>query len=327
MGGDFGMDATIPACCKFLEEYPNVKLVLVGDRSQILHKFGPQLDRYNSLELIHAPECVDMQDEPRSALRKKKQSSMRVAIDILAQHKVNAVISSGNTGALMLTAYHLLGTIEGVERAAIAKILPSMSGEGVCMLDLGANLEATPNQLFQFGIMGAQLMRCVYNVDSIIGLLNIGSESIKGHEYIKNAAELFKQYPNCNFYGNVEGNDINTGIVNVVVCDGFTGNVTLKTMEGIAHMINKIVTSEFKRNLLSKAIGILAYPVINCIKRRLDARQYNGAMFLGLNNVVVKSHGSTDYIGFYHAMEVAYKEARHDVITSIKEKLSAKKNI
>lgn len=325
MGGDHGVNVTVPACLKFLKDNIEVKLILVGDRDTIYKHIGSSLSSYSDrLEVVHASEVVGMDEPPQTAMRLKKDSSMRVAINLVKEGKSHAIVSAGNTGALMAIARYVLRTMKGIDRPAIAKLLPTIKGD-VCVLDLGANVESSPEHLLQFGIMGAQLMRAVTQKPApSVGILNIGSEDIKGHEGIKKASELLRG-SSLNFYGNVEGDDINKGTVDVVVCDGFTGNIALKTIEGVAKMIAVFLKEEFTRSIWSKLMALAAFPVLQKVKTRLDPRKYNGAVLLGLNGLVIKSHGGADDIAFYYALDQAYHEVNAGVINLLEEFLS--KNI
>lgn len=326
MGGDNGLETTIPACLQFLNEYPEVNLILVGDESEIKSQYGDKLASYLArVEIINTTQVVGMDELPQIAMR-KRDSSMRVAINMVKEGKAGAIVSAGNTGALMAVARYVLRTMDGIDRPAIAKLMPSVAGE-VCVLDLGANVECAPEHLLQFGVMGAQLMRGVTGKElPSVGILNIGSEDIKGNETVKKAANLIKK-TNLNFYGNVEGDDISKGIVDVVVTDGFTGNVSLKTTEGVAKMIATFLKEEFTRNIFTKLIALLSYPVLNRLKKRVDPRKYNGAILLGLNGVVVKSHGGTDAHGFYYALLQAHHEVKADMITLLRDYLIENRNV
>lgn len=326
MSGDHGVNVTIPACIRFLNSNENVNLIIVGDKEAIYNKIGLALSEISDrFEVIHTTQVVEMDEAPQSAMRNKKDSSMRIAINQVKEGKADAIVSAGNTGALMATARYVLRTMDGIDRPAIAKILPTITGE-VCVLDLGANVECTPENLLQFGVMGAQVMQGITGKHSpSIGLLNIGSEEIKGHENIKKAAELLKR-SGLNFHGNVEGDDINRGTVDVVVCDGFTGNVSLKTIEGTAKMIGFFIKQAFNSNILSKLMGLVAYPVINRVKTKLDTRKYNGAILLGLNGLVIKSHGGTDELGFFYALEQTYHEVNAGVLGLLEEYLKNNKH-
>lgn len=327
MGGDNGVNVTIPACIRFLKEHLDVNLILVGDKDTLYKHLGSNLSLFSDrIDVVHTTEVVDMDELPQVAMRTKKDSSMRVSINLIKQGRAGAVVSAGNTGALMAIARYVLRTMDGIERPAIAKILPTIKGD-VCVLDLGANLESSPEHLLQFGIMGVQLMKAVTGKTMpSIGILNIGSEDIKGHEGIKQASALLKK-SGLNFYGNVEGDDINKGTVDVVVCDGFTGNVALKTIEGVAKMIAFIIREEFNRSLLSKIMALAAMPVLNRVKETLDHRKYNGAVLLGLNGLVIKSHGGADEVGFYYALKQAYHEMNAGVITILEDYLTKHKGL
>jgi glycerol-3-phosphate acyltransferase PlsX len=327
MGGDHGVNVTIPACIKFLKDYPSVQLILVGDREVIYKKIGSNLSEFSDrLDVVHTSQVVEMDELPQLAMRNKKDSSMRVSINLIKDKKANAIVSAGNTGALMAIARYVLRTMPFIERPAIAKILPTMA-QDVCMLDLGANVECTAEHLLQFGIMGSQLMRAVLQKQNpSIGLLNIGSEDIKGSDTIKKAAQLLRQ-SGLNFYGNVEGDDINKGTVDVVVCDGFTGNVALKTMEGMAKMLSYSIKKELTQNIFTKTLSLFALPALNKVKQKLNPSKYNGAILLGLNGLVIKSHGGADELGFYYALLQAYHEVNAGVIVLLEDYLSKHKQI
>ncbi len=327
MGGDHGVNITVPSCLRFLDETVDVNLILVGDRDSIYKQIGDKLSQYSDrIEVVHTTQVVGMDETPQSAMRTKRDSSMRVAINLVKEEKADAVVSAGNTGALMATARYVLRTMDGIDRPAIAKLMPTVKGE-VCVLDLGANVECSPDHLFQFGVMGAQLMRGVTGKSSpSVGILNIGSEDIKGNETVKKAAEILKS-SNLNFYGNVEGDDIFKGVVDVVVTDGFTGNVSLKTTEGVAKMIAFYLKEEFTRNIFTKLIAMISFPVLKRLKKRLDPSKYNGAVLLGLNGLVVKSHGGADVDGFYYALKQAHHEVEAGVISLLHEYLQQNKHI
>ena len=322
MGGDVGVGVTVPAAVDFLDRHPDVRLILVGQPDAIEDELT-RLARPRSGRLtVHAAsQVVAMDDSPQSALKNKKDSSMRVAINLVKEGQAQAAVSAGNTGALMATARFVLKTIPGIDRPAIAKLLPTMKGES-CVLDLGANVDCTPEQLLQFGIMGATLIEGVTGRNNpTVGLLNIGSEEIKGNDTVKQAAELLRN-SSLNFYGNVEGNDIYLGTVDVIVTDGFTGNVALKTSEGLAHMVGALLKQEFGRNLFTRLSALAALPVHKHFKKRLDSRRYNGASLVGLRGIVVKSHGGTDSLGFGYAIEEAVAEVRGNVTGHIQEQVS-----
>ena len=327
MGGDHGVNITVPSCLRFLDETVDVNVVLVGDRDAIYKQIGDKLSQYSDrIDVVHATQVVGMDEAPQSAMRTKRDSSMRLAINLVKEGKANAIVSAGNTGALMAISRYVLRTMDGIDRPAIAKLLPTVKGE-VCMLDLGANIECSPEHLVQFGIMGAQLMRGVTGKTSpSVGILNIGSEDIKGNETVKKAAELLKK-TNLNFYGNVEGDDIFKSVVDVVVTDGFTGNVSLKTTEGVAKMIVFFLKEEFTRSWITKLIALISYPVLKRLKLRLNPSKYNGAVLLGLNGLVIKSHGGADIDGFYYALVQAHHEVDAGVIGLLQDYLQQNKHL
>ena len=321
MGGDHGPHVTVPAALKALSADNQLNIVLVGLQDAIEAELKNHKATVSPrLRVHHASEVVTMDESPQSALKNKKDSSMRVAINLVKSGEANACISAGNTGALMATARFVLKTLPGIDRPAIASVLPSEKGN-TYMMDLGANADCTPEHLYQFAIMGAMLVSCVEHKERpTVGLLNIGSEDIKGNEVVKQAGELLKA-SHLNFYGNVEGDDIFKGTTDLVVCDGFVGNVSLKTTEGLAHMMGKFLTQEFKRSWLTKLMALCAMPVLKSFKKRLDPRRYNGASFLGLRGIVVKSHGGADQLAFLSAIHVAIEEARSGVLRRISEQL------
>jgi glycerol-3-phosphate acyltransferase PlsX len=322
MGGDHGPHVTVPAALSFLEHTDETVIVLVGLRDAIEAQMeacrarpGPRL------RIHHASEVVAMDEPPAAALKRKKDSSMRVAINLVKSGEAHACISAGNTGALMATARFVLKMLPGIERPAIASVLPTMHGN-TCMLDLGANVDCTPLHLLQFGIMGASLSAALGHKERpSIGLLNIGEEDIKGNEVVRQAAELLRA-SGLNFHGNIEGDDIYKGTTDVVVCDGFVGNVALKTSEGLAQMLATYLRQEFKRNLFTRLCGLVALPVIGAFKKRVDHRRFNGASLLGLRGIVVKSHGSADSFAFECALRRAYEEVGEGVLRRIGERLA-----
>src|SRR5256885_2647542 len=281
MGGDHGPSVAVPACIDFLESHPESELILVGLREQVEAQLSRLTPPASRLSVVHATQVVGMDEDVRSAIRTKKNSSLRVAIDLVKEGRAQACVSAGNTGALMGTAKFVLKTLPGIDRPAICAVLPTRKGQ-VYALDLGANADCTPEHLLQFAIMGATLVRAVEGKDNpTVGLLNIGAEEIKGNEVVKKAGELLRRSP-INFHGNVEGDDIYKGTTDVVVCDGFVGNVALKTSEGLAKMVRGILKEEFGRSILAKVAAFVAYPVLSKIKKRVDGRQYNGATLVGL---------------------------------------------
>jgi glycerol-3-phosphate acyltransferase PlsX len=320
MGGDFGPKITIPASLKFLKSHPDTNIILVGNKpliSKLLKNKGKFLDR---LSILHTTEVVKMDESPQSALKNKKQSSMRLAINQVKEGQAKAVVSAGNTGALMATGRFVLKMLPGIDRPAIASFIPNQSGM-TCMLDLGANSDCTSHHLVQFAIMGSILSSVILKKRKPrVGLLNIGSEEIKGNEVTKETFHLLKA-SHLNFIGNVEGTDIFNGSTDVVVCDGFVGNVSLKTTEGLAKMFANFLGQEFKKNIITKILALFALPVLKAFKKRLDPRRYNGASFLGINGIVVKSHGGADAFSFEHAIETAYEEAKSNVVGKITKQL------
>ena len=313
MGGDHGPIVTVPAAKIALDEIPGIQLVLVGDLALLTEALKINgLKDDSRISIQHASEVVGMAEAPAQALKKKKDSSMRVAINLVKEHKVQACVSAGNTGALMATSKFVLKTIKGISRPAICGMLPAITGQSY-MLDLGANIECTPENLLEFAVMGSVLAQSVEGIDKpTVGLLNIGSEDMKGSDRIKKASQLIAA-TNLNYYGFVEGDDIYKGTVNVVVADGFVGNVSLKTGEGLASLFKHVLQTEFKRNLLTKLLGLIALPVLNAVKKTLDPRQYNGASLLGLNGIVVKSHGGADTSSFLNAIKIASIEVENEV--------------
>jgi glycerol-3-phosphate acyltransferase PlsX len=317
MGGDHGPAVTVASACAFLRHELDASLILVGlpeivDAAVKQHgaEFGKRL------RAQHASEVVTMDDKPRAALRSKRNSSMRVAIDLVKAGSAGAAVSAGNTGALMAISTIVLGTLPGIDRPAIATALPTQKGE-TYMLDLGANAECAPQHLLQFGIMGAMLVSALEHKERpSVGLLNIGEEEIKGNEVVKQAGELLRA-SGLNFIGNVEGDGIYKGMADVVVCDGFVGNVALKTSEGLAQMLATFLREEFGRNLLTKLSALVAMPALKAFKRRVDPRRYNGASLLGLKGIVVKSHGSADAYAFENAIHRAAEEVRNGLIERI----------
>jgi len=317
MGGDHGPEVTVPAALELLDRESDVSVILVGlpDRIEaVLRRHRAVLSP--RLQVLAATEVVTMDEPPAQALKRKKDSSMRVAIDLVKDGRAACCVSAGNTGALMATARFVLKMMPGIERPAIATTLPAINGH-VYVLDLGANVDCGAEHLCQFGLMGSILAAAVDGKERpSVGLLNIGHETIKGSEVIKQAAELLRASP-INFHGNVEGDDIYRGTVDVVVCDGFVGNVVLKTSEGLAWMLGQMIRREFQRNLLTRLAALVALPVLNRFRRQVDHRQYNGASLLGLKGVVVKSHGGADAYAFRHALQYAAAEVRNNVLGRI----------
>lgn len=328
MGGDHGPAVTLPACRAFLAAHPQAELLLVG-----LPEALQEAAAWPRVRIVPASEVVSMDDPIEVALRRKKDSSMRVALSQLKPGKdgtpalAQACVSAGNTGALMAVAKYLLKTLEGIDRPAIATVMPNQVGGFTTVLDLGANVDCGPEHLLQFAVMGSALVSAVDGKENpSVGLLNIGEEMIKGNETIKRAGELLREvaaHDQLNFHGNVEGNDIFKGTTDVVVCDGFVGNVALKTAEGLASMISSFIKAEFTRTPWTKLIALLAMPVLQRFKNRVDHRRFNGAALLGLRGLVFKSHGSADAFAFEQALNRAYDAARNRLLDRVHDRIVA----
>ena len=315
MGGDHGPSVTVPAALRFLDDHPAASLILVG-REEVLQPLLGNRSGNSRLRVVNATEVVEMDESPALALRNKKDSSMRVAINLVKNGEADACVSAGNTGALMAISRFVLKMLPGIERPAICAPLPTTKGH-THMLDLGANVDCAPEHLLQFGIMGAMLVSAMEHTDRpTVGILNIGEEEIKGNETVKAAADLLRA-SDLNFIGNVEGDGIYKGDADVVVCDGFVRNVALKTSEGLAQMLGSSLRSEFKRNWLTKIAALIAISVLNNFKERFDHRRYNGAILLGLKGISVKSHGSADAFSFGFAIGRAYDAAENRVVERI----------
>lgn len=317
MGGDHGVKVTVPAALRFLSRHPDCRMVLVGRQDEIERALADAGNTTReALRVKHATEVVEMGDAPAIALRGKRDSSMRVSVDLVRDGEAEACVSAGNTGALMAISRFVLKMMPGVERPAIASMLPTQKGP-CCMLDLGANVNCTPVHLLQFAVMGSSLFTAVYGkADPSVGLLNIGEEEIKGNEIAKQAGDLLKA-SGLNYFGNVEGDDVYKGTTDVVVCDGFVGNVFLKGSEGLARMLAAYLREEYERNWWNKLAAFFSLPAIGAFRRRVDPRRYNGASLLGLRGIVVKSHGSADSLALETAIERAYHEARNKVLEGI----------
>lgn len=320
MGGDHGPSITLAACRQFLAAHPDARLLLVGLPASLASFV------HDRAQIIAATEVVSMNDAVEVALRRKKDSSMRVAIQQVKDGAAQVAVSAGNTGALMAIARYLLKTLDGIDRPAIATQMPNAKGGATTVLDLGANVDCSAEHLLQFAVMGSALVSVIKNdPNPSVGLLNIGEEAIKGSETIKKAGELLRSAAisgDLNFYGNVEGNDIFKGTTDIVVCDGFVGNVALKASEGLASMIGDFLRAEFSRNIITRTAAIVAYPVLNAFKRRLDHRRYNGAALLGLRGLVFKSHGSADVFAFEQALNRAYDAARNNLLGRVQDRIA-----
>lgn len=323
MGGDYGPSVTIPASLDCLKDNPELILILVGDEAVLNPRLADALAQYpGRLSIQHASECVAMDESPSRALKNKKDSSMRVAINLVRDGVANACVSAGNTGALMATAKFVLKMIPGIDRPAIISTMPSIHGH-THVLDLGANVDCSAEHLLQFAIMGNELVKAVENINyPKVGLLNIGAEEVKGNEQVKAAAKLLEN-SGLNYIGYVEGDSLNAGHVKVdlIVADGFVGNIALKSIEGAAKMIGYSLKAAFTSNIFAKLAAFIAYPVLQSFKNRIDPRLYNGASFLGLRGLVIKSHGGADVLAFKTAIKLAEVEIQKDVIRKISEQV------
>jgi glycerol-3-phosphate acyltransferase PlsX len=325
MGGDQGPSMIVPAAVQALTQHVNLHLILVGDSATLnnLLEKNPGLNTVKErLSVHHADQMVMMDESPTVALRSKRQSSMRLAINLVKEGTADACVSAGNTGALMAIARFVLKTLPGIERPAIVYALPAVKGK-VYMLDLGANAECRPEHLVQFAVMGSILHSCVEKTAEPprVALLNIGAEPVKGNEVVKQAAQQLQQDTSINYIGYVEGDDIYLGTADVVVCDGFVGNVALKTSEGLSKMILHFAKKAFMRNWYTKFVALLAAPILKSLNKRFDPGQYNGANFLGLKGTVIKSHGNANIPAFIRAIEMAMKEVHKNVPEKIQAQM------
>lgn len=323
MGGDVGVSVTVPAAVEAVRSRDDLSLILVGDEAEVraeLEKLGAGNDP--RLSVRHTTQTVGMDEPPAQALRMKKDSSMRVCVNLVKSGEAGACVSAGNTGALMATAKYVLKTLPGIDRPAICARIPTIKGH-TYMLDLGANVDCSSEQLYQFAVMGSVLVAAAeHHTQPKVGLLNVGQEDIKGNDQVKGAAKLLEA-SGLNYIGFVEGDDVFLSEVNVVVCDGFAGNVALKTMEGASKTIAHFLREEFSRNLLTRVSAAFAMPVLQALRRRIDPRKYNGASFLGLAGIVVKSHGSSDAIALRNAIDVARVEVDEALPQRIDRQLEA----
>lgn len=323
MGGDHGPPVIIPSALRILDEQKDLALILVGDQQVLIQ----ELQRHHAevgdrLTIQHASQHVTMDELPSLALRNKKDSSMRVAINLVKDGVASACVSAGNTGALMATARYVLKTLPGVDRPAIITTLPTMRGH-THMLDLGANVDSCAEHLFQFAVMGSVLTSAVDNIERpTVGLLNIGEEEIKGNDVVKQAARLLSD-SDINYVGFIEGDDIYAGKVDVVVCDGFVGNVALKTSEGVARMLGHYMKQEYTRTLFTRLIALISKPLIKAFYNKIDPGNYNGASFVGLQGIVIKSHGSADIAAFTNAIKEAVLEVKKDIPQRIGKQLES----
>ncbi|PMB54893.1 Phosphate:acyl-ACP acyltransferase PlsX [Coxiella-like endosymbiont] len=324
MGGDYGPKVIVPAAFLILKKYPYVKLLLVGKEEQLRPLITESSkgvgDRW---EIVHATEEVAMDEVPSQVLRTKKDSSMRVAINLVKEGRAEACVSAGNTGALMATARYVFKTLLGIDRPAIIASIPTKNEREVRVLDLGANVDSRPENLYQFAVMGSILAAAADNISNPrVGLLNVGEEEIKGNELVKKANELFEKSEAINYIGYVEGDSIFDNVADVVVCDGFVGNVVLKATEGVTKLITQYARKAFKKALWTKLAVLPAIPILKRLIKRVNPERYNGATFLGLNAIVIKSHGSANVNAFVSAVEEAIFEVDKNIPQLIKEKVS-----
>ncbi len=327
MGGDHGPSVTIPAAISFVESEPGAELILVGLEETLLAELKKhKASEHPRLSIVNATEVVTMDDPLEIALRRKKDSSMRVAINLVKQGNADACVSAGNTGALMAISRYVLKTLPGVNRPAICSILPNQKDGPTYMLDLGANVDCEPQHLHQFALMGSALVSAMEgNPRPTVGLLNVGEEDIKGNEVVKQTAVLLRadhELGRLNFYGNVEGNDIFKGTTDIVVCDGFVGNVTLKASEGLGRFVKSVLTTEFKSSPLNMLGALIARGALKAISQRMNPSRYNGGSLLGLRGLVFKSHGGADAYGYQWAIKRAFDAAKYDVLTRISTKIA-----
>ncbi len=325
MSGDSGLNTSVPAALKCMEEMNDLFLILVGNQNEITKELGGKFQEFKDkkFSIIHTDEYVGMSDDILVALRSKKNSSMKLSIKSVKDNNADAAVSAGNTGALMALSKIILDTIPGIDRPAICTALPTKSGL-MHMLDLGANIECNETNLYQFSVMGSALVQSLeISSNPIIGLLNIGSEEIKGNNTIKKAAALL-QTSELNYTGFVEGDDIFSGKFDVIVADGYAGNIALKSIEGVANFISYTMKNEFNKNFYNKFSSIISYPVLKGMKKKVDPRRYNGASLLGLQGVVVKSHGSADSYAFSRAIKTAYYEVKNQILDKIETLIQTK---
>jgi phosphate acyltransferase len=327
MGGDHGPSVTIPAAVSFVNRQPEAELILVGLENDLLAELKKcKAEHHPRLSIVHASETVEMDDPIEVALRRKKDSSMRVAIEMVKEGKAQACVSAGNTGALMAVSRYVLKTMAGVDRPAICSILPNQNDGPTYMLDLGANVDCEPHHLHQFAIMGSVLVSAMEGKERpTIGLLNVGTEEIKGNEVVKSTGELLRADHEAgvlNFYGNVEGNDIFKGTTDIVVCDGFVGNVTLKAVEGLGRFVKTALTTEFKRSPLTMLGALISRGVLKNFSNRFNPSRYNGASLLGLRGLVFKSHGGADSYSYEWAIKRAFDAAKYNVQEHLSTKIA-----
>jgi glycerol-3-phosphate acyltransferase PlsX len=323
MGGDHGLKVLIPACVRTVKQNPNVGLLLVGDQTQInTHLKKLNVSNNKQLSVVHASEVVGMDELPSHAMRNKKDSSMRVAINLVKDGHAQACVSAGNTGALMATARFVLKTLPGIDRPAIVAELPTQQGR-TRVIDLGANVDSCAEHLFQFAVMGSALIQAVdKKLNPKIALLNIGVEEIKGNDQVKRTAHMLAECNLMNYVGYVEGDHFYSGEVDLVVCDGFVGNVALKASEGLAKLMLTILKESFSSSWSSKLAGLIALPALRHLKKRMDPARYNGASLLGLNGIVIKSHGGASDVAFQYAIEQAVLQVKSNVVDLVRDQIN-----
>lgn len=324
MGGDYGPRVTVPAALKSLQSFDNLELILVGDPELVAAQLAiHDASDHQRITVVPSSQIIEMDESPSSALRSKKDSSMRVAINCVKEGKASACVSAGNTGALMVIARFVLKTLEGVDRPAILSRLPTVNCGEFRILDLGANVDSSPQHLFQFAVMGSEVAKAIDGNDRPrVALLNIGEEEIKGNELVKEAHTLLTNCAEINYIGYIESDSMFNGDVDVVVCDGFVGNVALKTAEGAAKLFQAFAKQSFTTNWLTKLGALVAKPALKIFKDKIDPGKQNGATFIGLKGIVIKSHGGADEIAFYHAIEEAVREVAKNVPDRIKQQVA-----
>jgi len=323
MGGDHGLSIVIPACLRAIGKNSVLKLILVGDSSQIAQHLSLHgVVSHDRIEIKHASQVVEMDELPSHAMRNKKDSSMRVAINLVKEEHAGACVSAGNTGALMAIARFVLKTLPGIDRPAIIAELPTYKGR-TRVMDLGANVDSCAEHLFQFAVMGSALIQALdHKKNPKVAVLNIGVEEIKGNDQVKRTAHMLSECDQINYVGYVEGNHFYSGDVDLVVCDGFVGNVALKASEGLAKLMLTVLKESFRRNLFAKFVGLLALPAVSHLKRRMDPARYNGASMLGLNGIVIKSHGGANEVAFQYAIEHAVLQVKNNVVELLREQIA-----
>lgn len=323
MGGDHGLKIVIPACIAAVKKNKNLNLLLVGDEQQITeHLLQHKMLAHPQLSIVHAPEVVAMDELPSHALRNKKQSSMRIAVNLVKEGRAEACVSAGNTGALMGTARFVLKTLSDIDKPAIIAEVPTQSNR-TRVIDLGANIDSSAEHLFQFAVMGSALIKALDHKDKPkIAVLNVGVEEIKGNEQVKRTAQMLSECDVMNYVGYVEGDHFYSGDVDLIVCDGFVGNVALKASEGIAKLMFTVLKESFKRAWWTRIIGLIARPVLGHLKKRMDPARYNGATILGLNGIVVKSHGGATELAFEFAIEQAFLQVENRVVDLVREQMA-----